>query len=183
LSDICARAGSGAGAFDITVDVNDPATLPARAQMSLNLLEQVVEPGDGLALAGSADMTKDVLFLEAFADEVVSNPATEALAHAWGATQVTLAMRSRATTRVTLPSVAAPFTGTPLHALVQLDPASHQMFTAQSGEHRWQAQFPPFVKQDPPIVFDNPIEIAHSLALLFIDSVLAGPPSVSDPTR
>src|SRR5262249_55450450 len=70
------------GTFDQHVVIGDPDANPVRAQMSLNLLQTILEPGDPLALAPAAAAAsgKSVLFLEAFNDEVVSNHATEALA-------------------------------------------------------------------------------------------------------
>lgn len=172
-----------AGAFDQLVDVNHPDTLPARAQMSLNFLQQVIEPGDGLALAAAADASKSVLFLNAYADEVVSNQSNQALARAWGATSVSLTQRARALDYVTLPTATAPLSATALRAIVQLDPATHQQFTYQAGQKKFLAPFPPFNRLAAPADVDNPIEIAHALALDFFDGVRAGAPVVSDPTR
>ena len=80
-----------------------------------------------------------------------------------------------------LPSVAAPLPGgaTALRALVQLDNASHGMFTSQSGRHEWMPPFPPFVRYDKPIPIDTPIVTAHKPALDFIDGYRAGAPVVS----
>jgi hypothetical protein len=170
--------------YDQFIDVVDPDMMPVRAQLALAILQTVIEPGDALALAGSANPAKNVLLLEAFSDEVVPNPSTEALARAWGASQVTLAMRSRPVQTVMLPMAAAPFTASPLHALVELDPATHGMFTAQRGERDYVPGFPPFVRQNPPTPVDNPIEIAHALAIGFIDGYRqSGAPTVVDPTR
>lgn len=171
------------GAFDTLVDVNHPDVLPARAQMSLNFLQQVIEAGDGLAMSAMADPTKSVLFLDAWGDEVVPNQANQSLARGFGATEVTLAQHSHALDWVTLPSTAAPLSATALRAIVQLDPAGHGQFTSQTGQHKYQAPFPPFVKLATPIDFDQPIEIAHQLATDFADGVRAGAPIVSDPTR
>jgi hypothetical protein len=172
-----------AGAFDQLVDVNHPDTLPARAQMSLNFLQEVIEPGDGLALAATADATKSVLFLNDWADELVPNQSNQALARAWGATSVSLAQRSRALDYVTLPTATAPLSASPLRAIVQFDPAVHQQFTYQAGQRKFAAPFPPFNRLGTPVDVDNPIEIAHTLALDFFDGVRAGAPVVSDPTR
>ena len=167
-----------------SVDVNPPDTLPTHAQMSLNLLQTVIEPGDGLALATAAPAGKHVLFLEAFSDETVPNPATEALASPWGVTQVMLAHQSTATRVVTLPQAAAPYAATPLRALVQLDPAAHPMITQQDGERVYQVGFPPFVKLPTPQKFDNPIEVVHALAVGFAETFrTTGTPSSSDPTQ
>ncbi|HZS40241.1 MAG TPA: hypothetical protein VFF06_25595 [Polyangia bacterium] len=173
-----------AGAYDEQVDVDNPDVAPTHAQMSLNLLQTVIEPGDGLALGPEGDPAKQILFLEDFSDEVVPNDAEEALARVWGASQVTLAQRSHASNVVMFPQVAAPYSAQPLRATVVLDPATHGMFTSQSGTRAWVPGFPPFVKQVPPIAVDNPIEITHELAIGFIDSYrMTGAATVSDPTQ
>jgi dienelactone hydrolase len=169
--------------FDDGTNLMTPDQLPVRAQMSLNMVQQAIDPGDGLALAATAAKTKSVLFLFDYADEVVPNQANEALAAAWGATQVSLAKGSHAVSFVTLPTAMAPFTATPLHALVMLDPSSHEQITRQRGEHDYMPPFPPFVKLPSPFTFDNPIEVTHALAVGFIDGVKAGAPTVLDPTQ
>ena len=172
------------GAFDQEVDVSSPDTLPTHAQLSLNLLQTVIEPGDGLALASGAPADKHVLFLEAFSDETVPNSATEALAAAWGVTQVMLAQKSTATRLVTFPLATAPYTAMPVRALVQLDPASHQMITVQDGQRAYVIGFPPFMKLPAPEKFDNPVELVHALAVGFAESFrTTGTPSVPDPTQ
>ncbi|MDB4970039.1 MAG: Lipase-like protein [Myxococcales bacterium] len=169
-----------AGAFDTLVDVNHPVETPAAGQMSLNFLQQVIEPGDGVALAAMADPTKNVLFLFAYADETVPNQSNQALARAWGATEVTLPGKTHPLEYVQLPALMAPVMTTPLRAVVQLDNASHGMFTSQSGRHEFKPPFPPFVRYDKPIPIDTPIEVAHKLALDFIDGFRAGAPVVSN---
>ncbi|HEX4457254.1 MAG TPA: hypothetical protein VIA18_04750, partial [Polyangia bacterium] len=114
-------------AFDIDVDLDDPDTLPVRAQMSLNLLQQVLELGDGIALSSGSTASKSLFFLHDFADETVPNQSEEALARAFGATQVELAQQSHALTYVTLPTAPAPYVAAPLHAVVELDNAGHGM--------------------------------------------------------
>jgi hypothetical protein len=169
-------------AFDIDVDVEDPVTLPVAAQMSLGMLQEVLEPGDGLALSAGASSSKSLLFLHDLADETVPNQAEEALALAFGATQVDLAQQSHALTYVTLPTAPAPYAAAPLRAVVELAEAGHGMFTTQEGAHHYQFPFPPFTKLPATVTFDEPTELVHSLALDFIDSVHAGAPRVSDPT-
>ncbi len=169
-----------AGAFDNEVDVDDPVTEPTRAQMSLNLVQQVIDPGDGLALAASADPSKSVLFLIDYLDQTVPNPSEEGLAAGFGATEVKLSAVSRPLDQVTLPQTFAPYLATPLRAIVQLDPASHGMFTLQSGQRSYMPPFPPFVKLATPIDFDNPIVQAHLLAVGFIDGFRNGAPIVED---
>jgi hypothetical protein len=169
-------------AFDVDVDVQDPASLPVPAQMSLNMLQAVLEPGDGLALSAGASPSKSLLFLHDLADETVPNQAEEALALAFGATQVDLAQGSHAVTYVTLPTAPAPYVASPLRAVVELADAGHGMFTTQEGQHHYQFPFPPFTMLPATISFDEPTELTHSLALDFVDSVHAGAPRVSDPT-
>jgi dienelactone hydrolase len=169
--------------FDDGTILNAPDTLPVRAQMSLNMVQQVIDPGDGLALAAMAAKSKNVLFLFAYADEVVPNQANEALAAAWGATQLTLAKGSHPVSYVTLPTAAAPHAAMPLHALVMLDPSSHEQITRQQGAHDYMPPYPPFVKLSTPMTFDNPIEVTHALTVGFMDGVRAGAPAVPDPMQ
>jgi hypothetical protein len=171
-----------AGAFDTDVDVNHPDVLPVRAQMALNVLQQVVEPGDGMALSANVDARKNILFLQDYLDETVPNQSEEALARAFGATQVTLSQLSHPLTYVPLPSTNAPYGGSPLRAVVQLDPGSHVMFTQQQGSHTFAPPFPPFSRLSPAVSFANQVALVHTLALDFIDSVRAGAPVVRDPT-
>jgi hypothetical protein len=169
-----------AGAYDLAVDVNSPDTLPARAQMSLNLLQTIVEPGDGLSLAAARDPLKDVLFLEAYGDETVPNSANESLSKAWEATQVQLSKGTRQTDVVVFPQVHAPYSAHPLHALVELDPATHPMITQQNGTREYMPPFPPFVKLPVKQPVDNPIELVQGLAAAFAESFRAGTPTVPD---
>jgi dienelactone hydrolase len=170
-----------AGAFDTDVDVNDPVNEPTRAQMSLNLVQQVIDPGDGLALSAVADPTKSELFLFAYLDQTVPNPSNQGLAAGFGATEVTLSAGSHPLEEVTtLPKAQAPYMATPLRAVVQLDPASHGMFTGQTGQRTYMPPFPPFVKLATPGSFDNPIVQAHALAVSFIDGFRSGAPVVVD---
>jgi dienelactone hydrolase len=168
--------------FDDGTELTMPDTLPVRAQMSLNLVQQVIDPGDGLALAATAAKTKSVLFLFDYADEVVPNQSNEALAAAWGVTQLTLSHGSHAVSYVNLPTARAPYTASPLRALVMLTPASHEQITRQIGTHDFMPPFPPFVKLPSTVSFDNPIEVTHALALGFIDGIRAGAPAVPDAT-
>jgi hypothetical protein len=168
-----------ASAFDTLVDIGH-AELPTRVQMSLNLLQEVIEPGDGLALAASADPSKSVLFLSAYLDEVIPNQANQGLARGWGATELQLSAGSRPFDFVSLPTAHAPYQATSLRAAVQLDPASHGMFIIQDGRHRFMPPFPPFVRYDQPVPLVQPIVQARALALSFIDSFRMGAPAVAD---
>jgi len=169
-----------AGAFDTIVDVNHPDTEPVAAQMSLQLVQSVIDPGDGLALAASADPGKSVLFLFAYLDETVPNQSNQALARAWGATEVQLTAGSHPLEQVKLPLAQAPYMASPLRAVVQLDPAGHGMFTGQEGQHEFMPPFPPFNRYPTPIKITLPIVQAHALAVGFIDSFRAGAPVVND---
>ena len=169
-----------AGAFDTIVDVNHPDTLPTRAQMSLQLVQSVIDPGDGIALAPSADPGKSVLFLFAYLDETVPNQSNQALARGWGATQVPLTAGTHPLEQVMLPMAHAPYAATPLRAVVQLDPAGHAMFTGQTGQHEYIPPFPPFMRYGTPVQITMPIVQAHALALGFIDGFRGGAPVVND---
>jgi dienelactone hydrolase len=167
--------------YDSAITVAHPDTDPVRAQMSLNLIETLIEPGDGLALTGAIPPAKSVLLLEAFNDEVVANHSTEALAAAWGASQVTLP-GSPPTRVVMLPSVSPPLAASPLRALVQLAPACHTMYTTQQDTRDYADGAPPFVMLATPMTIDNPVEAAHALALDFMDSFRNGAPTVRTPS-
>jgi hypothetical protein len=164
-------------AYDGDLTVAHPDTDPVRAQMSLNLIQTLIEPGDGLALAGAAAPGKSLFLLEAFNDEVVANHSTESLAAVWGARQVTLS-GSPPTRVVALPSAPPPFAASPLRALVQLAPACHSDFTTQEDVRNYADGSPPFVPLPAPMPVDNPIEAAHKLALDFMDTYRLGTPSV-----
>jgi hypothetical protein len=164
-------------AYDDGLTVDHPDTDPVRAQMSLNLIQTLIEPGDGLALTGAAAPGKSLFLLEAYNDEVVANHSTEALAAAWGARQVTLP-GSPPTRVVTLPAAAPPFAENPLRALVQLAPACHSDFTTQEDVRKYADGSPPFVPLAAPMPVDNPIETAHRLALDFMDAFRRGAPAV-----
>ena len=169
-----------ASAFDTLVDIGHPDVTPNAAQMSLNLVQEVLEPGDGVALAASADAGKSVLFLFAYLDETVPNQSNQALARAWGATEVPLTAGSHALEYVTLPTAHAPYMASPLRAVVQLDPAGHGMFTGQTGQHQYVPPFPPFVKLSQQVDITMPIVQAHALAVGFINGFQTGAPVVND---
>jgi hypothetical protein len=164
-------------AYDGGLTVDHPDTDPVRAQMSLNLIQTLLEPGDGLALAGAAAPGKSLFLLEAYNDEVVPNHATESLAAAWSARQVTL-VGSPPTRVVPLPSAVPPYAASPLRALVQLAPACHTTFTTQEDTRGYADGSPPFVALPAPMPVDNPIETEHRLALDFMDAFRQGAPSV-----
>ncbi|HEX8952394.1 MAG TPA: hypothetical protein VF945_11145, partial [Polyangia bacterium] len=157
-----------ASAFDSLVDIGHPDVTPNAAQMSLNLVQEVLEPADGAALAATADPGKNVLYLFAYLDETVPNQSNQALARAWGATEVPLTAGSHPLEQVKLPMAPAPYSAMPVRAVVQLDPAGHGMFTGQTGQHVYMPPFPPFVKYAQPIAITMPIVQAHALAVGFI---------------
>jgi dienelactone hydrolase len=169
-----------AGAFDTIVDVNHPDTEPVAAQMSLQLVQSVIDPGDGLALAASADPGKSVLFLFAYLDETVPNQSNQSLARGFGATEVPLTAGTHPLEHVRLPMAPAPYMASPLRAVVQLDPAAHGMYTGQTGQHEFMPPFPPFNRYATPIKITLPIVQAHALALGFIDGFRSGAPVVND---
>lgn len=168
--------------FDKYADVSDPMMLPAAAQLSLGMVQQLLEPADGLALASGLDPQKSVLFLVDHADETVPNEAEEALALAYGAVEVDLAQQSQPLAFVKLPTKSAPYSAAPLRAIVEMQEAGHGMFTKQADAHNFQWPFPPFTRLPAAVPIDNPIETLHALALDFIDGMRAGVPMVSDPT-
>jgi len=110
----------------------------------------------------------------------VPNQSNQSLARGWGATEVQLSAGSHALEQVKLPTAHAPYSATPLRAVVQLDPASHGMFTGQTGQHQFMPPFPPFTRYPQPIEIVTPIVQAHALALGFIDGVRSGAPIVND---
>jgi hypothetical protein len=164
--------------FDPALDVSDPAVLPGEAQRSLSLLQAGFAPGDPLSYAPKlAAQGKSMLLLEARSDELIPNQANELFASAAQATSVSLPSRSEPPRFATLPVAAAPYErpqGT--IAVVQLSPALHVMFTAFTGERRYQPDFPPIVALAAPESVDNPIELAHDLALGFASSLRSGGP-------
>jgi dienelactone hydrolase len=171
-----------AGAFDLSFDVNSPEEQPNHAQMVLALLQTVIEPGDGLALAGLADPGKHYLALTARDDETVPNISNEAVAAAWGATQVRLSSKTLPTRKVTFPMASAPYSAPAggLRAIVQLDPSTHSQITHQSGQQKYEPDAPPFRKRATAVPIENPIEIVHALAVGLADSYRAGMPVVID---
>jgi hypothetical protein len=171
-----------AGAFDLSFDVNSPLEQPNHAQMVLHLLQTVIEPGDGLALAALASPSKHFLSLTARDDETVPNIASEAVAAAWGATQVRLSSRTLPTRKFTFPMTSAPYSVASggLRAIVQLDPSTHSQITSQSGQQKYQPDAPPFIKRPMQVPIDNPIEIVHALAIGLAESYRTGTPTVVD---
>lgn len=158
--------------FDPALDISDPVALPGAAQRSLSMLQAAFAPGDPLSFAPTIGaQRKNLLILQARSDELIPNQATELLAVAAHATSVSFPARSEPLRFVTLPTAAAPFTGAPTIAIVQIAPALHTMFTGFEGDRRFQLDFPPFVALPAPERVDNPIELVHDVAIAFADSL------------
>lgn len=166
------------GTFDPALDVTDPTTLPGAAQRSLSLLQAAFAPGDPLGFAPKlATQQKSLLLLQARSDELIPNQATELLAVAARATSVSLPSRSEPPRFAVLPIANAPYEAGPsTRAVVQLSRATHTMFTGFVGDQRYEPDFPPFVPLAAPVRIDNPIELAHELALGFTASLRSGGP-------
>lgn len=166
------------GTFDPALDVSDPAVLPGGAQRSLSLLQAAFAPGDPLTFAPKlAAQKKSLLILQARSDELIPNQATELLAVAARATSVALPSRSEPPRFAVLPGASAPYERAPsTSAIVQLSPATHTMFTGFVGDRRYEPDFPPFVPLGAAQRIDNPIELAHELALAFAASLRSGGP-------
>lgn len=158
--------------FDPELDVTDPVALPGEAQRSLSLLQAAIGPGDPVSFAPKiAERKKQALLLQARSDELIPNQSGELLALAAHATAVSLPSGTEPPRFVTLPTAAAPYQGSPTIALVQMSPALHTMFTAFTGERRWEPEFPPFVPLGAPEKVDSPIEVVHELAIRFARSL------------
>lgn len=165
-------------AFDTTLDVSDPVALPPDAQRSLALLQAAIMPGDPLAFAPLLEARqKRLLLLQARADEAIPNESGELLATATGATFVELPERSAPPRFSALPAVRAPWAvSTP--AFVQLSPALHTMFTSFEDVRRTDPETVPLVRLPAPQRVDNPIELAHRVALQFASTYRAGAPRI-----
>lgn len=165
--------------FDPYLDTTDPTVLPGEAQRVLSLLGAMIQPGDPLAFAPIVrERKRNVLLLQAKADELIPNQGTELMMKAMGATSVTLPTNSEPPRFVTLPIANAPYrapNGEPTIAVAQISPALHTMFTGFQGERRYQPDFPPFTPLPAPEIVSNPIERVHEIAVAFANSVRQGP--------
>ncbi len=178
-------AGLLRAGFDADLDVSDPARLPGEAQRSLALMQAAVEPGDPLAYAPEiAANGQSLLLLMDYSDETIPNQSGELLARAAGATALDLPGRTHALRYVDLPSHASPLepaaAGAPVVAVVQVDPATHIMFTRFADARHFAPGFPPTVLLTTPEPVDEPIEWLHAMTTAFADSVRAGAPRVAD---
>jgi hypothetical protein len=179
-----------AHAYDQKLSVDDPDALPPAAQRSLALLQAALGPGDPVAFAPRiarfpSAAPKHLLLLQAFSDEVIPNQSGELLAAAAGATAVMLSARTRPLRFVDLAATYAPMSANlrgATVAVVNLDPATHGLFTGFAGERDYELNFPPFWRLDTPLAVDNPTELAHGLAVEFARTLReTGVPSVTQP--
>jgi hypothetical protein len=176
--------------FDHDLDVTAPASLPAEAQRSLSLLQAALEPGDPIAFASKiarypdaarGRKPKSLLLLQANSDELIPNQSGELLASVSGATAVTIEGHTKPLRYVSLPVAAAPFGGSTSEvtvAIVNVDPATHTMFTGFKAAREYEPDFPPPRKLPAPIDVDNPIEWLHGLAVRVASGQRSDPPSV-----
>lgn len=161
--------------FDSELNVSDPIALPAAAQRSLSLMQAAIEPGDPIAFAPRV-APRSVLVLQAFSDEVIPNQAGELLLSAMGASQVRIPGYTRPL-RFTSPKTASlPATGV---LVMNIDPATHVMYTRFSDKRLYEPNFPPATPLPSPQMIDEPIEWLHATALAFAESYrMTGTPSV-----
>ncbi len=176
--------------FDASLDVTDPVTLPFAAQRSLSLMQAAIEPGDPIAFAEHVARTprgaaRSVMLLQAFSDEVIPNQAGELLGSAMGASQVTIPGRTRPLRYVTVPTLTPPVTGNmgdATVAILNVDPATHVMFTRFVDTKKYELGFPPAISLAKPQPIDEPIEWLHAITLAFAESHRkTGRPTVTPP--
>ncbi len=175
--------------FDAALDFSNPTALPAEAQRSVSLMQAILEPGEPAAFAPhlaqtSSGNAKSVLFLQAYSDELIPNQGGELLAAIAGATEVTISGFTRPLRFASLPAAGAPFTplpGAPVRAVVQIERATHTMFTTFEGDAAYAQGFPPAQRLDVPVRFDEPIEKVHAMAIDFARGYGAGAPAVHAP--
>ena len=147
------------------------------------LYQTLLDRGDSMTFAPRlARMDTDVLFQMAIDDETVPNIATEALAHAAGATIVNFDARYTDMTRVMLPVGATYDIGSGtrvVRTMTTFTPASHGLILSRGGsaavEH---PASPPFVELAAPTPIANPIVDAQGQIVRFFDSWRAGTPEV-----
>jgi hypothetical protein len=174
-----------AGVVGLTAaQINDD---PAHTQLPFILLQSLTEGGDPLTYAhhllkNPLTNAKHVVLLSAYSDETVPNESNEALATAAGLAWVQVGASSPGVRYVDpLPTCNAPCSGNVsvggapfTAAFVQVDPASHGMYTTNFGERQYAIGFPPFVPLATPQDFQNPTKQLQSLGLAFAEDWLAG---------
>ena len=186
------------GAYGIDDAHRDQVAHPPEFLFEYALYEQVVEPGDSLALAPyvirnpiGANVPKSIALLEAFADETVPNRATEPLAAALGLHLVTHSQSPAAGLRYIPPlpvdpapaianvaSGASNVTG----GLMQFDPATHGMLTDPMGARHVMPDWPPVVDLPAPVPVTNPTTQLQKLLRSYADSFYELPaPQLIDP--
>jgi pimeloyl-ACP methyl ester carboxylesterase len=148
------------------------------------LYQWAIEPGDPLAYAPyalraprEARPPADVLFMAAFSDESVPNQSSEALAGAYGVSQVVVE-------GVTMPAIYAtptpPEAQTPFTANVQTpvgkataalyiwDPAAHDLLIEPGGRRQYKPGFPAFHRLDVEEVVENPVARVQAVVTEFL---------------
>ena len=186
------------GAYGIDDAHRDQVAHPPEFLFEYALYQQVVEPGDALALAPyvirnpiGANVPKSVALLEAFADETVPNRATEPLAWALGLHLVTHSQSPVAGLRyvpplpvdptpaiANIPAGASTVTG----GLMQFDPATHGMLTDPMGTRNVMPDWPPVVDLPSPVPVTNPTTQLQKLLRTYADSFYELPaPQLIDP--
>ncbi len=179
-------------AVDPALDTSQPSVLPAEAQRSLALLQEVIEPGDPIAFAPfiakrPVHAAKSVLLLQSFSDELIPNQSGELLAAQVGATTLSIPGHTVPVRYVTtLASAAPPLAGnlngvTAAH--LNVEPATHIMYTRFHDQRTMTPGFPPNVPLATPEEIDEPIEWLQTLVTGFADRVRKDPgaPAVVPP--
>ncbi len=195
------------GAFDLyaetDLDANnylltpDDSSRHPRWSPMWNLFQTTLEPGDALSFApymfeaSRGTRPAAVFVIEAYADEVVPNQATEPYAAALGLPYLTVS----ATTAppgphwATLARAAAPVTGNlPSGAtggIVQFSPANHGIASSHRDLRDYQTPSPPLVPLAAQMSIFNDVDAAQRMLAGLLASWVAGTgaPTIPDPYR
>jgi hypothetical protein len=177
----------------------DPSGDPPETDLAYNLLQQLVEPGDSLALSPyviqhplPGHAPKHVLSIMAYEDETVPNIASEALAGGLGLSIARTTAGGEPILDYTLPPptiLTAPVSGnlniggTPVTGvLVQMHTATHGMLARQQGHRTRDTRDRTFPRLPMAIDINNPIEAVQGLATSFaLDYYSGRTPVVTDP--
>jgi len=137
-SQLFGNSSIGAGAQGLVTGILglDPANVPDQFSIASNFTQSIIDPADGLneaqlILAPADGSPRNVLQVEDFGDQVVPNPANEALAVATGLQLFDPFVQNLHQSAFTLPVVATPRTihgnavGGATAALLQNGPATH----------------------------------------------------------